>query len=125
MDRVDATVRDAKSHSHDVVLGDDALDRAAERGRETDVDLCLGMHGVAQRDDRAHVVENLVVRLADVGDRVRLADRNGNRQRVHTSVERDPSVPKIRHEHRDSQTRDGQRVAHDIRAVGHLRQRTW
>ena len=103
MDRVDTALRHAERQPDDVVLGDDALDRASESCRETDLDLRPGIAGVAQRHDRANVFDDLVVRLADVGDRVWLADGHRDRQRMHAGVERDLGVAKIRHEYRDPQ----------------------
>ncbi|CAI8725475.1 hypothetical protein EMIT0P201_10536 [Pseudomonas chlororaphis] len=60
--------------------------------------------------------------LADIGDRMLLAHGNRQGDLVHACIERCLGTSQVGHQRSDVEVRQGQRMSHDKRTVGHLRQ---
>ena len=122
VDGVGAGVRHRRRHAQHVSLRHDPLDGAAEGGGERGLHLDLGEALVAQRDDRAHVSDDLGMGLADIGDRMRLAHGDGYCDHMRAGLERHGRVAQVRHQHDDTQVGNCTRLRDHLGAVGHLRQ---
>jgi hypothetical protein len=106
----------------DVVGRHFALQRAAERGRDPDLDTDSGRTRMAQFDDGTHFVDHLLARPAYVGERMRCASRYRDRDLVHSGIDGGFSTFHVRHQCHHRPIRQRHRVPHDVGGVGHLRQ---
>jgi hypothetical protein len=106
------------------VCGDVSFERAAKcRGQAAlERGAPIGRQRVEQRDDLAHFLEHLCVRLAQIGLAVRLTDRERQRNLMGSRLDRVLSTFEVGHQRGHGQVRNSARKGDDFAGVRELRQ---
>lgn len=102
------------AHAHRLVVAHDTRDRAAKSNLNTRFNLYVRKLLIAERDDAADFLDHLLGGLADVGERVFVSHRNGERDLMHACFECALTSSEVWSEHGDVQIRDREGVRDDF-----------
>ncbi|MNP18179.1 hypothetical protein D3C76_1106450 [compost metagenome] len=94
---------------------------ATERSREACINLNVREALVAQRNDCFHFLEDLGVRLSNVGNGMWLANRDRQCDFLHARIECCLRALEVGHQSGDIQVGQGESVRNDLSRISHLR----